>query len=198
MDGLLEWLGHAPKWFAPLLSILGVGGALSTWVISRRDRSHDLRRALQNEWFRVLVFEQALPPVLAFLNEQRSVFAALTMDSSRRNIPAEYDAVLKGFKVAASLLQRRLLVIEVISATVYQEVLGILDEIDDVLTVHCAANSGFSVSGHADLKDYSKVDLCVSKLTVELFEHFKALHQQTCARQTLWSRILGVVKRVRG
>jgi len=184
---LLDWIGSAPAWLTHLGSLLGATGGVYAWLLSRRDKSLEQRRALENEWFRVLIFEQVLPPLLEFLNQQRSAFAAIAGDPARRHVPVAYDTAKDAFKSAMTSVQRRVLVVRVISSEKYDEVVGILDEMDDAVTVHCAANSGFSVVGHADLQAFSKLEARLSALTVELFSSLKELHAHIQTRPG-WGR----------
>jgi hypothetical protein len=185
---LLDWIGDAPSWLTHIGSLLGAIGGVYAWVVSRRDKSIEQRRALENEWFRVLIFDQVLPPLLEFLSQQRSAFAAIAGNQARRHVPAEYDAELQVFKSAKASTQRLLLVVRVISSEKYEEVIGLLDEMDDAVTVHCAANSGFSVAGYNDFKEFRKLEARLSALTVELFTTLKNLHTQMHDVPGFWRR----------
>jgi len=188
MKSFLDWIGHAPAWLTQFGSALGAAGGVYAWIVSRRDKSLEQQRALDNDWFRVLIFEQALPPTLLFLTQQRASFAAIAGDPARRHVPAQYDVALQAFKQSMVVLQRTVLVVQVLSPETYEDAVEILDEMDDAVTVHCAANSGFSVEGHADFKSFANVDRRMSELTVELFSSLRELHADLQERPTLWQR----------
>jgi len=188
MTSLLEWIGHAPAWVSNIASALGFAGGVYAWFVSRRDKSLEHRRALDNEWFRVLVFEQVLPPLITFLNEQRAVFGAIAADPARRNVPAQYDSALQAFKAAKVGLQRTVLAVQVISPPKYDDLIGVLDEMDDAVTVHCAANSGYPVEGHRNVRQFSDLERRLSRLTVELFSSLRELHARMQDHPSVWRR----------
>jgi hypothetical protein len=187
---VLDWIGRAPSWFAPLLSIGGILGGLAAWIISRRDRRSDVRRALESEWFRVLVFGEIVPHLLKFLSEQRAVFGSIFVDPKRRHVPNEYKNALNLFKESKGAVQRRLLLVRVISDDKYDEVISVVDEIDDAITLHCAANTGFPMKGQRDFKDFPKLDAEIALLSVQLFNHIKLMHRSVDGanlRKRIWS-----------
>jgi hypothetical protein len=141
---LTEWIGV----FGFIISfLLAIGKAIEIFH-DRRDRIRDLRAKSNDEWFRVVVFDSALPELLRFLKQSRELLVMAKIKSGVKARP--YAEALQGYLTASELLKRDLIPIGDLEQKVYVEIEKQIEMLDDLVSPYCA---------HADDNSFEPIRL---------------------------------------
>ncbi len=140
---MLSFLPPPPPWLIWLTALVAFGTLIWRMYTFYVDRS-DLKTERDEYWYRNVVIPICIEPLVKFIEELTANLRKLETETKEVKQPKRsttYKIFLKTFKAQKDSVINRFLVLISAEAVIYQRISNALDEIEDIVTQHCAINS---------------------------------------------------------
>jgi hypothetical protein len=143
-DSSSNWFLKPPGWLT-WVSLAGGLGAflwrLWEYFVSRGDRETDRQTNAEAFWYETVVVPRILEPLLDFVTRQSDRLAAIPAPNPIGGGPDLFQPYFQSYQTEYAQLGARLRLLRVISQDVYDRVMARLDDLEDLVSLHCYSAS---------------------------------------------------------
>lgn len=176
--GWLTWLTFVVA-FATLLR------EVHEYRVGRKDRIADREVATKEFWYTSVVVPRCVESIVSFLSDPARELRQLRSKAGALK-PAEsqelYRAFLANYKVGINELVYRIMLVAVLDDETYQKVRGSLEEVEDIVALHCVNETALGEEDRR--KRHDNPDEAIGIKINDIVRHFMQLHHKLASTKS--------------
>lgn len=174
-NGFFSFLGNQPPpgfvYFTFALALFGILTTFIGFIVKRIDRIIDrLYSIKQDYWTKTFLVPVCLEPLRDFVLKNSDAISELSIASSNSNTSMKkisYSKFEKEFKDTKNKLICYFTIINTFDSSVYQKITDKIDELEDIITKHCFANST-DIDNNNEYYPFRLSDIAINHLFITL------------------------------